>query len=623
MLRSYDAGATWKTIHAMRMAVDIELIPQDTNRIFVTHGSLNDEVVSGIYRSDDGGSTFKKLTNGTPPALSGKILLAAAPSQPGIIYASAGNAFSQDGLYRTLNYGDTWTKVNTQDVCRYQGWYSHDVAVHPLQPNTLIWVGIDTWKSVNGGASVTKKSNWSSWFFGEVPAGGPEGPPDYVHADIHRVYFPTNDPNKLYLVTDGGIFVSYNAGETFQGRNGGYQTQQFYANLGYSTTNPKRAIGGMQDNSTAIYSGSASWRRVLGGDGQCAAIHPHNDSILYGSYQYLNMARSNDGGNSFDYFSPAEANSENPAFNGPFELAPASPNVVYAAAQNVFRSEDGGDTWETVTAQPLNETDPVITIAVDARNTDRVWCSTAPSSDDSARVFLLHISTQEVRRLYGLPNRYCMDIALHPTDENIAYAAFAGFNTRHVYKTTDGGTTWQAADAGLPDVPTNTLLLDPKQPEHVYVGNDIGVWFSADGGASWAHYSAQAPKSLLVMHLGLSADRRLCVGTYGLGVWQTAMVYQPVRTSEPPSPVSAMQVFPNPVGDRLRVRFTLTAPAAPGWQITDALGRVCHATASRFYGIGEHQTEFETAGLAPGLYYLWSMDTRGERALEKTGFVKL
>jgi len=521
LLRSYDAGTTWKTINAVKMAVDIELIPSDTNRIFVTHGSLDDNDMSGIYRSDNGGASFKKLAGGLPASYSGKTMLGATPLQAGVLYASVGNAFVQAGLYKTTNFGDTWQLVSTQDVCSYQGWYSHDVAVHATMANTLIWVGIDSWKSTNSGLTVTRKSRWSAWYFGYVPAGGPEGPANYVHADIHRVYYANGYPNKVYMVTDGGIFVSYNNGESFQGRNGGYQTQQFYANMGYSTTNPALVIGGMQDNSTAIFKGDPSWTRVLGGDGQCAAINPADDQIMYGSSQYLNIARSNDKGGSFSYIGSSEMNNENACFNGPFELAPSEPTIVYAGAQSLFRSDDGGDNWANVSGGHVSAGDNILTIAVHPKNPELVWLSTVPVQSDSAKVFKLDLNTNAKTPVKGLPNRFCMDIALHPADEKIAYTAFAGFNTRHVYKTIDGGTTWKPTDAGLPDVPTNTLLIDPLQPDHIYVGNDLGVWVSVNAGTTWILYSGQAPKSLLVMHLGISADRKLCVATYGLGVWQT------------------------------------------------------------------------------------------------------
>jgi len=151
LLRSYDAGKTWKTVHGLSMAVDIALHPTDTNRVFVTHGSLDDNAVSGIYRSTDGGKTFQKLAGGLPATYTGKTLVSICKNTPSVLYASVGNSFNQAGLFRSVNGGDTWTKASSQDVCTYQGWYSHDVSVHPDKPAEITWVGIDAWHSTNNG----------------------------------------------------------------------------------------------------------------------------------------------------------------------------------------------------------------------------------------------------------------------------------------------------------------------------------------------------------------------------------------------------------------------------------------------------------------------------------------
>ncbi|HNM28037.1 MAG TPA: hypothetical protein PKL15_21490, partial [Saprospiraceae bacterium] len=333
--------------------------------------------------------------------------------------------------------------VNQENVCSYQGWYSHDVTVHPTNPNSIIWTGIDVWKSEDGGVSANQQTLWYSWYLGQVPAGAPEGPPEYVHADIHRAYWQSTDPNKVYCVTDGGIFVSYDGGVSWEGRNGGYQTQQFYANLSNSATNPDWAIGGMQDNATAIYSGDEAWTRVIGGDGECTAISPLDDQVLFGSYQYLNILKSIDGGLSFYPSSSNEMVMEESCFNGPFEICPLAPNILYAGAQSLYRSDDEGEFWYPVSDGFLAEGDPVLTLGLHPTNPDLLLCSTAPLFTNEARVFHCDVSTGTWTAAQGLPNRLCMDIAFDPVRPDTAYAVLAGFNTGHVWRSTDGGLHWQ------------------------------------------------------------------------------------------------------------------------------------------------------------------------------------
>lgn len=599
LLRSRDAGASWQTVHAQPMAVDIEINPVDTNIIFVTHGSLNDDAVSGVYRSTDGGDTFEELTNGLPATYSGKTLLGLCHSQPNIVYASVANDFNQQGLYRSDDNGDSWALVNPTDVCTYQGWYSHDVSVHPNNPDVFVWTGIDLWQSTDGGASIDKKTVWSSWYFGQTQAGAPEGPPYYVHADIHRAYWLDNDPDKVYVVTDGGIFVSRDGGINWQGCNGGYQTQQFYANFGNSTTNPDFGIGGMQDNSTAIFTGTGNWKRVLGGDGECAAINPLDDQIMYGSSQYLNIRKSTDGGQSFYGISPGWGG-EATAFNGPFELAPSDPNIVYAGAQSLWRSDDGGESWNTASPSLFADGDFIVNIAVHPANPDVVYCSTAPAQTATARVFKVTANAPFAVEMNGLPNRMCMDIAWHPTNFNIAYAVFAGFGTAHVWRTINNGVSWQPIDNGLPDVPTNTILVDPLLPDHLYVGNDLGVWLSTDDGASWALYSADAPNAMLVMHLSEAPGRKLRVATYGLGVWQTEMQGS-VGTQEPAVEPS-MAISPNPADATSTLRFTLPGEAEISWQVVDIQGKILRQSGREKRTAGEHSEPLYLGNWPAGTY---------------------
>ncbi len=601
--RTHDAGASWQLAHDYPMGVDIELHPLDTNIVFVTHGGY-ESPLSGIFRSDDGGNTFY-LIPGLPGSFNGRAQFAISPSNPDVMYISIANAFASLGLFRSTDGGASWSNINASDVAKYQGWYSHDVAVKPDNPFSIIYTGIDVFKSTNGGSALAQKTYWYAWWLEQTPVGGPEGPPDYVHADIHGAYYSPFDPNAIFLVTDGGVFASEDNGESWEGRNGGFQTQQFYANFSNSPTNPNLAMGGMQDNATAIYLGDDAWDRAIGGDGMCTAIHPANENILYGSYQYLSLLRSDNGGNNFYGIGVASAEGEQKNFNGPFELDPGNPDILYAGAQRLHVSNDGGLNWAATSAgfvDPVNG-NPILTIAVSPFDNDKIFVGTAPLLGPNPRIFRSLDGGASWQPMAGLPGRVPMDIAFHPLDDNILYAVFSGFGTGHVFKTEDGGNTWEPIDNGLPDVPANTIAIDPDQPADIYLGNDLGVYASFDGGQSWQAYSADMAEAVMVYHLSISpSNRKLRAATHGLGVYQTDLREVVSAPEAAARPVLLYQNYPNPVRDMATMAFELPEAAQLRLRLYDNSGREVKLLTQGAFGPGKHAMDFSLGHLPAGLY---------------------
>lgn len=615
LFRSHDAGTTWTNVNNVIMATDVLINPADTTIVYAAHGNLDINVTgyTGIYRSTNGGDSFTELTNGLPANFTGKTLLDISLSNPDIVYASiqdysVNGGSTPHGLFKTEDGGDSWTQVNDQNVARFQGWYSHDIAIKPDDPNTLIHVGIDTYKSTNGGQTLSQKTYWTQWIFGQVPVGGPEGPSTYVHADIHRAYYHPQDYNKVYLVCDGGVFVSEDNGESWEGRNGGYQSTQFYANFGNSTTDSTLAIGGMQDNSTAIYVGDDAWVRVLGGDGLSAAVHPVDDNILFGSSQFLGLNRSDNQGESFFGITSGIPN-ENRAFGSPFEIAPTSPNIMYAGTERLFKTINQGNLWFPTTDDPIDPGNVIINIGVSPVDDALAYLATAPdpfNPQAPAKVFRTTNGGADFTQLTGLPDRIVSDFAFDPVDENIVYLTLSGFDSDHVFKSVDGGDSWVSIDNGLPNVPTNTIVVDPEYPQALYVGNDIGVYFSPDGGDNWELYSGDVPDALMVIHLSLSpANRKLRVATHGNGVYQTDLVDLMVST-EPDvlqKGIVLQQNYPNPVQGQTTFEFEIPEAAQVELVLFDARGQQLEVLSGGRLAGGVHKVEKNLARLPAGVYY--------------------
>jgi hypothetical protein len=553
--RSYNNGLSWQLIHPSRMVNDLLLMPNDTSILLIGAGnsySLN----PGIYRSDDGGNTFSNTTPSSVAGFSGKAMLDHCPGDPDVVYASIADQLAGRGLFRSNDGGLSWTLVNSTDFQTYQGWYSHDVLVHPSNPDVLLAAGIDSWKSTDGGITLNQKSYWYNWDFNATTVGGSEGPFDYVHADIHRIYRHPSIADLVYLATDGGVFRSFDFGETFEGCNGSYQTQQFYTNFSCSWSDSLFAIGGMQDNATAVYEGNYGWRRVIGGDGVSTAINFQNDQIVFGSSQYLSLRKSTDKAVSFQSAS-VPGGSANTCFAGPFAMSRTNPSVLYAGRDKIYYSSNSGQNWTATNSNNVLDGNPVLCVEIAPLSSQIVYASTAPVNTPLPGLFRTgNGGNSWVGISSGLPNRYYLDIAVDPNNSNRVFVAVGGYGTPHVYRTVNGGSSWTAISAGLPDVPANTVTIDPLNSDIIYLGNDLGIYVSVDGGTSWIPFSDGLTDGTLVMDITVSpANRKLRLATHGKGIWERDMLPVTVTGDNPVTQTSHVSIYPNPARDV--IRFTL------------------------------------------------------------------
>ncbi len=567
LYQSLNGGDSWDLILAVAPVIDLEIDPVDDAVLYVSTGNLNTNLnpaLVGLYKSTNRGGNFTELLDdGLLPAWSGNAKLSISPLDHNVIYASIQvgwfntAATTPAGIYRSDNAGINWQKIDSTNVAFWQGWYSHDIALHPSRAHEFIYVGLDAWKMTQD--TLIKKSDWQKSTFGKVSVDSAEGPPDYVHADIHAVYYHPFIENKIFLATDGGIFTSNDAGETFVTISGGLRTTQFYPNFANSVRDSNFSIGGTQDNSSYIFDGTDSWSRIIGGDGMSASINPLDDNIIYGSAQGLFIVRSDNRGDSFKIISPPIAQNEITAFAGPYELAPSAPNMVYAGRQFLYRSDDHGDNWQPTGNLPVDGANVIINIAVSPLDPNKVMVTTSPNPfggqprpkiliSENGGFNWTDIST-------SLPQRIVKDVAFDYYDDDIIYAVFSGFGSEHFGKSTDGGDSW-VLNSDLPDVPTNTLVIDPLNTDHIYVGNDLGVYLSTDGGDSWENFSENMTDAVMIAHLSISpSNRKIRAASHGRGIFQRDLVYEISSSIAAQESQSGISVFPNPVRDEFNIQL--------------------------------------------------------------------
>ncbi len=464
--KTNNAGTNWTQVLNYQMVMDIEINPVDTSIVYISVGNLSNDMPNanvGIYKTTNAGSSWTKLAGGLPSFWSGKAMIELYKGNPDFVYASIPNDISgYVGYYTSTNGGQSWTLKNSSIGISPQGWYNNAHIVKPNDPNTILVGTIDLVKSINGGSSFPTKSNWSAWNTGATPPGAPESSSLlYAHADHHEFFVNPRDPNKLYCVTDGGLYRSNDFGETYYSCNGGYVTSQFYNGFVNSFQDSVWCLGGMQDNRSAFHQGTVAWYKTFVGDGLWCGVNSQNHNICYTEYTYGSLYKSNNGGVSFSQsggMSPPGAGNENSyCFAAPYIVCRSNPNVLYIAGTSVYKSTIGGGSWVSVGSFSSK----AISMDGSATSTDTVYIGTVPVTSGPVAAIYRTVNGSSFQDVSSgqIPNRYPTDIHVNPNNSKEVYVTFGGFGSGHVYKTINAERTGQIFRETCPIFRINRFAL--------------------------------------------------------------------------------------------------------------------------------------------------------------------
>lgn len=551
IFRSDDsARLSWKQVLNDSVA-DVDFDPSDKKKVIA--GSLAN---GQAYYSTNGGVTWATATmNGI---WSGRVEVTYAANNSSTVYASVN--VNGGEIWRSTDEGKSYAKRNslTQNGqrARYlgeQGWYDNIIwAGDPTNADLVIVGGIDLWRSTDGGNTLIDISTW--W------------DPRSAHADQH---FIASHPNfdgatnkTVFFGNDGGIYMTtdiYSVGNdpTTPRVNGWielintYGVTQFYGGAGNVTTGI--IIGGAQDNGTLRYTpagGTEAWTSMFGGDGGWCASDPTDSNYYYGEYVYLNIHRSTDGGDSSEFISGQYWNGNQWAWKPvPYRISDAMNNQALFIApfiidpNNSERILGGGmSLWRTNNAKApnTNNTGPIWTsiksgvgvaisaISVASGNPDIIWVGHAHnqgvgSSGDVYRTVNGTSNNPVWEKMDDngsnpLPDRFCTRITIAPTNHNSVYATFGGYNRGNVWKSTDGGLSWNNIGNALPEAPVRSLTIHPQNADFLYIGTEVGVFASEDNGQTWSATN-EGPTNCSVDEL-FWMDETLVCATHGRGLFQ-------------------------------------------------------------------------------------------------------
>jgi photosystem II stability/assembly factor-like uncharacterized protein len=610
--RSLDAGDSWDQVFALTdstSCIDLAVNPDNPD---IVYAAMWERVrrrtyrrsggpSSGIWRSQDGGDSWAELTTGLPTGSDvGRIGVSVAASDPDILYAM----YSDDpgyfmGVYKSVNGGNSWTATNDgalDGLTSSFGWYFGQIRVDPTNPDRVFTMGVPFYRTQNGGDS------WS-----EVG--------DDNHVDHHAMAFDPLTPSRIFEGNDGGIYVSNTSGNSWM-KLYDQPTNQFYA-IEIDYQHPERLYGGTQDNGTlrTVTGGVDDWERIFGGDGFYTVVDYTDPNIIFAEYQYGNLYKSEDFADSWDYALNGVDEDDRRNWSTPVVMDRSDQEVLYYGTYRLYRTTNGAGSWSPISPDLTNGNHggnygTITTIAVSPSLPNVLYVGTDDSNvwvTQSAGLFWSNVSST-------LPDRWVSRVAVDSSDPAVAYATFSGLrwdeDISHVYRTDNYGVTWTSIGDGLPDAPVNAIVVDPDIPSVLYVGSDVGCFYTKNLGQTWEMLGSGLP-AVPIYDLKIhQPTRTLVAGTHGRSMHSIDLnATSGVASPEVEPVVTAFRSHPNPFRAETAISYTLREPSQVSLTVYDIAGRKVRDLESGGKTSGEHSVRWDGRSdegrvVASGTYFL-------------------
>src|SRR2546426_95699 len=563
VFRTKDGGKSWQKVLFVddkTGAADIAMDPSNAQVLYATTWQVlrtpwnitSTGPGGGLYKSTDGGDTWTKLTSGLPTANHGKIGVTVSPVNPQRVWATV-EADEKGGIYRSDDGGKTWQLLNDNfNMTARQSYYGH-IFADPADANTVYtFCAKYFYKSTDGGKTYTSV---------QTP-----------HGDYHDLWIDPKDHLRMVNGSDGGAAITFNGGRTWSSLDN-QPTAQFYAVITDNSV-PYRIYGSQQDNTTVSIASrtngagitDSDWHPVGGGESGYLAPTPANPPVVYGGSYWGHLTRYD------ERTGEVRNNTVWPDYNGgrtaaavkyrfqwtfPIVVSPHDANTVYAGAQVVFRTTNGGQSWEAISPD-LTRNDKakqnggrleeyystIFTIAESRVTKGVIWTG----SDDG----LVHVTRNGGRDWQNVtppalqPFTRINIIDASPHDAGTAYIAVNRYQLDdfrpYLFKTADYGKSWQAIASGIPERSfARTIREDPKRNGLLFAGTETGVYYSMNDGAQWQSLQLNLP-IVPITDLTIKNDD-LIASTQGRSFWVLDDI-TPLHATTDAVTTSTAQLFP-------------------------------------------------------------------------------
>jgi len=562
LYRSTDGGENWELILDIDEDTGInEFVIDASNPDVIVASSyqrrrhvwtlINGGPGSGIHKTTDGGKNWHKLKSGLPGGDLGRIGLAAAPSDPHLIYAIIEADSKGKGVYRSNDFGESWEKRSDHMTRSPQ--YYNELYVDPKNSQRVYSVDTFTQVSEDGG------KNWEKISF------------KHRHVDDHALWIDPNNTAHLYIGGDGGVYESWDRGQLWRHvRN--LPATQFYRSTPDNDSPFYNVCAGTQDNFTLCGPSrntktdgitNSDWWVAQFGDGFKAQIDPTDANVVYAQAQYGSLGRFDRITGERLQITPmpgADEKNYNWNWSAPLIISPHNPSRLYYGAERLFRSDDRGESWTAVSGDLSRDIDRnklevmgrVWGVDSIAKNVSTSTYGALIAVDESPLVEgliyagtddgLIHVTEggggkwSTISSFRGVPDMSLIeDIIASHHDADVAYAVIdnhkRGDYKPYLLKTKDRGVSWQLISNDLPERGTaHTIIEDHVDPKLLFVGTEFGLFFSNNGGSEWTELTSLPTVAVR----DLEIQRRegdLVVGTFGRGIY-ILDDYSPLRSSK-------------------------------------------------------------------------------------------